>query len=67
MILHLGLTFGKSVLFPYGLAAGPAVSSLLLCVAALVALRATRISPALVVLAGALLGLAMTTSSTFAQ
>lgn len=67
VILHLGLTFGRSVLFPYGLAAGPAVSSLLLGIAALVALRATRISPALVVLAGALLGLAMTTSAAFAQ
>ena len=58
VILHLGLTFGRSVLFPHGLAGGPAVSSLLLCVAALAALRTTKVSPALLVLAGAVLAIA---------
>ena len=67
VILHLGLTFGKSVLFPHGLVAGPEVLSLLLALAALVALRTTKISPALLVVAGALLGLAMSTSSGLAQ
>ena len=67
VILHLGLTFGKSVIFPHGLVAGPEVLSLLLALAALVALRTTKISPALLVVAGALLGLAMSTSSGSAQ
>ncbi len=67
VILHLGLTFGRGVLFPQGLAAGPEVWSLLLALAALIALRATKISPALLVLTGALLGLTMSTSSGFAQ
>ncbi len=57
VILHLGLTFGRSVLFPHGLAGGPAISSLLVGIAALVALRATKVSPALLVLAGAVLGI----------
>lgn len=59
VILHLGLTFGRSVLFPYGLVAGPEVLSLLLALAALIALRSTKISPALLVVAGALLGLVL--------
>lgn len=67
VILHLGLTFGKSVLFPHGLVAGPEILSLLLALAALVALRATKISPALLVVAGALLGLVMSTGSGLAQ
>ncbi len=67
VILHLGLTFGKSVLFPHGLVAGPEVLSLLLALAALVALRTTKISPALLVVAGALLGLVMSTGSGSAQ
>ena len=67
VILHLGLTFGQSVLFPDGLAGAPALGGLLLALAALVALRATKISPALLVLAGALLGLTMTAISGVAQ
>ena len=42
---------------PHGLAGGPAISSLLVGIAALVALRATKVSPALLVLAGAVLGI----------
>ena len=57
VILHLGLTFGQSVLFPHGLASGPEVWSLLLALAAIVALRSTKVSPAFVVLLGAALGL----------
>ena len=67
VVLHLALTFGQSVLFPHGLVAGPEVLSLLLALAALVALRTTKISPALLVVAGALLGLAMSTSLALAQ
>ncbi len=67
VILHLGLTFGRSVLFPDGLAAGPEVLGLLLALAALVALRTTKISPVILVVAGALVGLTMSTSSGFAQ
>ncbi len=68
VVLHLGLTFGQSVLFPHGLVAGPEVLSLLLALAALVALRTTKISPVILVVAGALVGgLTMSTSSGFAQ
>ena len=56
VILHLALTFGRSVLFPGGLASGPEIWGLCLAFAALVALRATKVSPALLVLAGALIG-----------
>ncbi|MEO8274744.1 MAG: chromate transporter [Thermoanaerobaculia bacterium] len=58
VILHLGLTFGAHVIFPTGLAAGPHVPSLLLALAAFLALRATKVSPALLVAGGALLGVA---------
>ena len=67
VILHLALTFGRSVLFPHGLAARPVLWSLCLALAALVALRATKISPALLVVVGAMLGLTMSASSGFAQ
>ena len=67
VILHLGLTFGRSVLFPGGLAAGPVLWSFSLAVAALVALRISKIGPALLVLAGALLGLTMSSTAGFAQ
>ena len=67
VILHLGLTFGRSVLFPDGLAARPVLWSLCLALAALVALRAAKISPALLVVVGALLGLTMSATSGFAQ
>ncbi|MEO8195296.1 MAG: hypothetical protein ABI689_01105 [Thermoanaerobaculia bacterium] len=60
VILHLGQTFGAQVVFPAGLAAGPHVSSLLLAFAAFLALRTTKLSPALLVLAAALLGIAST-------
>ncbi len=58
VILHLGLTFGRSVLFRHGLAEAPALPLVALALAALVALRTTKISPALLVLLGALLSLA---------
>ena len=67
VILHLALTFGRSVLFPHGLAARPVLWSLCLALAALVALRATKISPALLVVVGALLGLTRSATSGFAQ
>ncbi|MEO7975300.1 MAG: chromate transporter, partial [Thermoanaerobaculia bacterium] len=56
VILHLGLTFGAHVVFPGALETGPHVPSLLLALAAFLALRTTKVSPALLVLAGALLG-----------
>lgn len=59
VILHLALTFGRSVLFPQGLAEGPELPLVALAFAALVALRTMKISPALLVLAGALIGLAV--------
>ncbi len=58
VILHLGLTFGRSVLFPHGLAGAPELPLVALALAALIALRTTKISPALLVLGGALVGLA---------
>ena len=67
VILHLALTFGQSVLFPHGLAARPALWGPCLALAALIGLRATRVSPALLVLAGALLGLGVGSGSSFAQ
>jgi chromate transport protein ChrA len=67
VILHLALTFGQSVLFPHGLAARPAHWGPCLALAALIGLRATRVSPALLVLAGALLGLGVGSGSSFAQ
>ncbi len=63
VILHLGLTFGRSVLFPHGVGAGPVVWSLLLALASLVALRTTKVSPAALVLGGALLGIAVAAAS----
>jgi chromate transporter len=63
VILHLGLTFGRSVLFPHGLAGAPEVPLVALTLVAMVALRATKISPALLVLAGAVIGLAATALS----
>lgn len=57
VILHLGLTFGRSVLFPEGLKAAPEYSLLAIALAALFALRMAKISPALLVLAGSLVGL----------
>jgi chromate transporter len=63
VILHLALTFGAHVLLPEGLAATPAIWSLLLSGTAFVALRVRKISPALLVLAGALLGFAAVQSA----
>jgi chromate transporter len=63
VILHLGLTFGRSVLFPHGLAGSPELPLVALALAALVALRTTKISPALLVLGGGLIGLVATTWS----
>lgn len=60
VILHLGLTFGRSVLFPRGLGEVPELALVVLALTTLVALRTTKISPALLVLAGALIGLLMT-------
>ncbi|MEO8195300.1 MAG: chromate efflux transporter [Thermoanaerobaculia bacterium] len=57
VILHLGLTFGGSVLFPGGLEGAPELPLLALTLAALGFLRAKKISPALLVLGGALIGL----------
>jgi len=65
VILHLGLTFGARVLFPDGLAAGPVLWGLLLTVATLVALRTGRVGSALLVLGGALVGLAANTIDGF--
>ena len=60
VILHLGLTFGGSVLFPGGLEGAPELPLLALTLAALGSLRAKKISPALLVLGGALIGLVAT-------
>ena len=56
VILHLALTFGRSVLFPGGVTALPEIQLVAVSLAALVALRTVKISPALLVLAGALIG-----------
>jgi hypothetical protein len=60
VILHLGQTPGAQVIFPAGLAAGPHVPSLLLALAAFLALcTTTKVSPAVLVLAGAFFGIAI--------
>ncbi|MEO7974469.1 MAG: chromate efflux transporter, partial [Thermoanaerobaculia bacterium] len=60
VILHLGLTFGRNVLFPNGFSQAPELLLTAVALAALLVLRATKISPALLVLGGALIGLVLT-------